>query len=144
MDLIFKRIADAAAAALAGLPEVGGRVYTELDVALQPDQLPAINVMPGDDTSNQLDSETTEIRMELQLHILTNTVGALASVSAVEQAAHLRLMADEALGGLLAVSLRRLQGSRRILRNTEGSPAHRLVIYECRCYVASGDLASLL
>lgn len=143
MDTIFKRIADAAAATLAGLPEVSGRVYMDLDVALNPDQLPALAITPGDDTSTLIDSDTYEIRMELQIHILAESAGALASVDAIESAAHARLYQNSSLDDLLAGGLRRMQGSRRVLRNTEGTPALRQITYECKSYVSAADMAGM-
>lgn len=141
-DIIFKRILDAAAATLEGLPEVYGRVYAELDVSLDPDQLPAINLTAGDDVTTLIDPDTYEVRMELQLHILVDSAQGLAQLSAIEQAAHLRLAGNPQLDDLLAGALRRTQGTRRLLRNTEGTPAHRQVTYECKCYVGT-DLASM-
>jgi hypothetical protein len=142
MDTIFKQIADAAAAALAGLPEVGGRVFVDLDSAIPPEQQPALVITPGDDSSTSIDEETYEIRMELQLGIVTNTSEPLASVDVIERAVHERLHGDAQLASLLAGVITRTQGTRRVLRNTEGLPALRQLTYTCRSYVSACDMAS--
>lgn len=141
-DTIFKQIADAAVAQLAGLPEVQGRVFVDLDVALDPESLPAVAITPGDDSSTRVDDDTCDVRMELQIHILTQSTGALASVDPIEAAVHRRLMANPVLGDLLASSLKRVQGTRRVLRGTEGTPALRQITYECRSYVSARDMST--
>lgn len=140
---IFKRIADAAAATLQGLPEVGGRVYVDLDAALDPDRLPALLITLGDDSSELVDDDTCRVRVELQVAIVTESSNALASVDVVERAVYARMRGNPTLDDLLAGVLRRISGTRRVLRNTEGTPALRQLTYECKAFVSAADMASM-
>lgn len=140
---IFSLLAQAAQSALAALPEVGGRVYMDLDAALAPESLPAVVLSLGDDESGEIDDDTLQVRLQLHVHILANALDAVGVIDPIEQAVHRRLAAGAVLQESLAGPLKRSMGTRRVLRETEGHPVMRRITYEARIFANAATLAPL-
>lgn len=140
---VFLQLSLAIRAALAGLPEVQGRVYMDRDVSLPVEQLPAVVLELGDDDSSELDDATLQVRVQLQVRILVNSLDATAALEPIERAVHRRLVASSELQETLTGPLKRVMGTRRILRETEGHPVMRRLTYEARVLADPATLAPL-
>lgn len=135
MPTIFHTLTHAVADALAGLPDVAGRVYLDLDHALASDRQPAIAIEPGDDDSQDFGDAEQQGNFDIRLHIVTAGSPTIDQADPIELAAHQRLMQDRTLGGITWLS--RTGGARRV-RGEGGQIGQRTVTY--RAVVQVGAL----
>lgn len=137
---IFKRLQDAAALALDGMPEVGGRVFKDLDRALAEGIASAVVVELGDDSSSDFGADDELLRGAVALHVHCIAKGAPVTdvLDPIEQAVHARLVDDPSLGGL-ALRLTRVNGVRRVM-NADDQRARRTVTYQAEFLANQADL----
>lgn len=140
---VFLALLQAVQATLSGLPEVAGRIYTNADAAVRAENQPAIVLELGDDSSDRIDEITADVRVELVIGILTDADSPAAAADPIELAVMRRLADNPTLDGLLDRGLTRTQGVRRVLRQTEGTPALRQLRFACRTYANAADMTAL-